>query len=123
MKFCPKCGNAVPDESSFCPKCGSNLPETTSYSSAYQQPKPACPPTYLALSILVTLLCCLPFGIVGIIKSASVSKEYAAGNYEAAKAASGQAKTWSIVGICCGLVGIVLYTILMICGALSGLAY
>lgn len=89
MKYCPKCGTAVPEEASFCPKCGTNFPDAaapTPLSQNYQQPSvPPCPPTYLALSIIVTVLCCLPFGIVGIIKSSNVSKEYAAGNYAEAK--------------------------------------
>lgn len=85
MKYCPKCGTAVPEEASFCPKCGTNFPDAaapTPLSQNYQQPSvPPCPPTYLALSIIVTALCCLPFGIVGIVKSSSVSREYAIGNY------------------------------------------
>ena len=95
MKYCPKCGTAVPEEASFCPKCGTNFPDAaapTPLSQNYQQPPmEPCPPTYLALSIIVTVLCCLPFGIVGIIKSSNVSKEYAAGNYAKAKDASKQA--------------------------------
>lgn len=95
MKYCPKCGTAVREEASFCPKCGTNFPDAaapTPLSQNYQQPSvPPCPPTYLALSIIVTALCCLPFGIVGIIKSSNVSKEYAAGNYAEAKDASEQA--------------------------------
>ena len=83
---------------------------------------PPCPPTYLALSIIVTVLCCLPFGIVGIVKSSNVSKEYAAGNYAGAKDASKQAKTWSIIGLCCGLFWIILYIILLACGVMAGLA-
>lgn len=27
MKYCPKCGTAVPEEASFCPKCGTNFPD------------------------------------------------------------------------------------------------
>ena len=119
MKYCPKCGTAVPDEASFCPKCGTNIPDAavpTPLSQNYQQQSvPPCPPTYLALSIIVTVLCCLPFGIVGIVKSSSVSKEYAAGNYAGAQEASKQAKTWSIVGICCGLFWVIIYIILMAC--------
>ena len=95
----------------------------TPLSQNYQQPSvPPCPPTYLALSIIVTVLCCLPFGIVGIIKSSNVSKEYAAGNYAGAKDASKQAKTWSIIGLCCGLFWIILYIILLACGFMASLA-
>lgn len=27
MKFCPKCGNELPDEANFCPKCGAKQPD------------------------------------------------------------------------------------------------
>ncbi len=125
MKYCPKCGSPVSDEASFCPKCGTNIPNAatqTPLAQNYQQTMPPCPPTYLALSIIVTVLCCLPFGIVGIIKSSSVSKEYAGGNYAAAQEASKQAKTWSIVGLCCGLFWVIIYIILMACGVMAELA-
>ncbi len=126
MKYCPKCGTPVPNEASFCPKCGANIPEagtSAPMSQNYQQPSaPPCPPTYLALSIIVTVFCCLPFGIVGIVKSCNVSKEYAVGNYASAQQASKQAKTWSIVGICCGLFWVIIYIILMACGVMAGLA-
>ena len=76
-----------------------------------------------ALSIIVTVLCCLPFGIVGIVKSSSVSREYAIGNYAAAQDASNQAKKWSIIGICCSVaIWIILYIILLACGFMAGLA-
>lgn len=125
MKYCPKCGNAVSDTASFCPRCGTNIPEVNYYSQqatygqSTQQP---CPPTYLALSIIVTVLCCLPFGIVGIVKSSNVSKEYAVGNYYEAQKASRQAQTWSIVGICCGLLWLIIYSILVFCGVIAGIA-
>ena len=123
MKYCPKCGSTVPEEASFCPKCGTNIPNSanqTPLSPNYQQsPVPPCPPTYLALSIIVTVLCCLPFGIVGIIKSSNVSKEYAVGNYAGAQEASKQAKTWSIVGICSSIVVWVLYILFFVILGLS----
>lgn len=123
LTYCPKCGNAVPERTAFCPKCGTNVQDATvQQTQNYQQPMPPCPPTYLALSIIVTVLCCLPFGIVGIIKSSSVSKEYAVGNYSGALGASKQAKTWSIAGLCCGLLWIIIYIILTVCGVLVGLA-
>ena len=134
MKFCPKCGNAVPDNASFCPKCGTNIPDTDSGTTPAQDPTPApqtftpqqppmepCPPTYLALSIIVTALCCLPFGIVGIVKSSSVSREYAIGNYAAAKDASNQAKKWSIIGICCSVAIWILYLLFFVILGLASL--
>ena len=40
----------------------------------------APPDNKLVWSILVTIFCCLPFGIVAIIKSAEVNSKWAAGD-------------------------------------------
>lgn len=123
MNYCPNCGSPVQPESTFCPKCGSNIPKADSLPQNYQQTTHPYPPTYLALSIIVTVFCCLPFGIVGIVKSSNVSKEYAVGNYAGAQEASKQAKTWSIVGLCCGLLWVIVYIILLACGVLADLLF
>lgn len=68
-----------------------------------------CPKTYMAESILVTLFCCLPFGVIGIINASKVSSLYAAGNVELAQAASLEAKKWTKIGFICGLTVIALY--------------
>src|SRR3546814_12888831 len=47
-------------------------------------PPPARPKNWLVESILVTLFCCLPFGIVGIVYAASVHGKYDAGQYNEA---------------------------------------
>ena len=67
-----------------------------------------CPKTWMAESILVTIFCCLPFGIAGIVFAAKVSSLYAAGRYEEAEAASKTAGTWSKIGFFVGLVVIIL---------------
>ena len=66
------------------------------------------PKNYLVESILVTIFCCLIFGIIGIVNAAKVNSEYEAGNYEGALAASKQAKTWTLWGFLIGLAGVVL---------------
>lgn len=68
-----------------------------------------CPKTWMAESILVTVFCCLPFGIAGIVFASKVSSLYAAGNYEAALQASKDAGKWTKIGFIVGLVVIVLY--------------
>lgn len=60
-------------------------------------------PNYLAASILTTLFCCLPFGIVAIISSCKVDKWIALGDFEGAKAASKSAKKWIIWSIILGV--------------------
>lgn len=74
-----------------------------------------CPKTWMAESILVTVFCCLPFGIAGIVFASKVSSLYAAGNYEAALQASKDAGKWTEIGFIVGLVVIVLY--LLVYGA------
>ena len=74
-----------------------------------------CPKTWMAESILVTVFCCLPFGIAGIVFASKVSSLYAAGNYEAALQASEDAGKWTKIGFIVGLVVIVLY--LLVYGA------
>lgn len=72
---------------------------------------PPEPPTYLALSILCTLLCCLPFGIVAIIMSAGVSSAYNRGDYQTAKRKSDAARNWIIASAVCGVIGMALYLV------------
>ena len=66
------------------------------------------PKNYLVESILVTIFCCLIFGIIGIVNAAKVNSEYEAGKYEGALAASKQAKTWTLWGFIIGLAGVVI---------------
>lgn len=71
------------------------------------------PKTYLAESILVTIFCCLPFGIISIVNAASVSSAWASGNYDLAQSKSDAAKKWALVSLIVGLVGGILYGIFM----------
>lgn len=57
------------------------------------------PDSHLGLAIFTTLCCCLPLGIVAIIKSSKVSDYHAMKQYDAAIAASNEAKKWCIYGI------------------------
>ncbi len=63
---------------------------------------PERPPSYMWPSILATLCCFVPTGIVAIVKSASVQASYAGGDYERAKELSASAKTWLWVTFLCG---------------------
>ena len=86
--------------------------------SYYQQPQQAYipqPSSYLGLAILTTICCCLPLGIVAIIKGNKVNSLYAAKQYDAAIAASNEAKSWCIygivayfvIGLIIGLIGVI----------------
>ncbi|MEO5356972.1 MAG: CD225/dispanin family protein [Nitrospirae bacterium YQR-1] len=60
-------------------------------------------PNYLVYSILVTLFCCLPTGIVAIVYAAQVNGKIAAGDFQGAAVSSKNAKTWCWVSFGIGL--------------------
>lgn len=61
-------------------------------------------PNYLVQSILVTLCCCLPLGIVAIINAAKVNGLVSQGDMAGAREASDAAKKWSTMGFIIGLI-------------------
>ncbi|WP_204808604.1 CD225/dispanin family protein [Mycobacterium riyadhense] len=77
----------------------------------YGQPEPD---NYLVWAILVTVLCCLPFGIVSIVYSTKVSGLWAQGRYAEAQAASASAKKWAIIGAIVGAIVAVIIGIIYI---------
>lgn len=83
------------------------------------QPQGAQPSTNLVYAILVTLFCCLPFGIVSIVKASQVNGLWAQGQYDAAQASSAAAKKWAIWGLIAGIVVFVIYGILIAVGAVN----
>jgi hypothetical protein len=64
---------------------------------------------YLVWSILTTLLCCLPAGVVAIVYSSQVSAKLAAGDYAGAVDSSNKARTWCIVGAAAGVLSWIVY--------------
>lgn len=81
-------------------------------------PKPS---NYLVMAILVTLLCCLPAGVVAIIYAAQVDGKWNAGDYAGAEASSKNAKLWSLVSLGVGLVGILAYVgFMLVAGVAAG---
>lgn len=72
---------------------------------------PAPPKNWLAESILVTIFCCLPFGIVGIVNASQVNSRFASGDYEGALSASREAGKWTKLGFWIGMGLIALYII------------
>lgn len=65
--------------------------------TTYEQPAPPpMPDNYLALAILSTIFCCLPFGVVSIVYAAQVESLYLQGRYEEAVDKSNKAFKWAI---------------------------
>jgi predicted secreted protein len=89
-------------------------PPPPGFSSAPGYGMPPKPSNYLVWSILTTLFCCLPLGIVAIIQSTKVDSLYSAGQYAAADAASRAAKKWILWGVVAAAVLTVLYIVLVV---------
>ena len=99
---------------------GYNQPYNQGYNQGYGQPQTP-PDNGMVWAILTTLFCCLPFGIVAIIKASSVNGLWMSGNYDAALNAAKSSKNWSLAAACSGLVVLVIYFMLFIFGIAAGL--
>ncbi|HTL06650.1 MAG TPA: CD225/dispanin family protein [Chitinophagaceae bacterium] len=79
------------------------------------------PKNWLVESILVTLFCCLPFGIAGIIFASQVNTKWAANDVNGAMQASRDAAKWTKIGFFVGIGVIVLYFIAVFALGFGGL--
>lgn len=70
----------------------------------YQKP----PKSWLVESIMVTLFCCLPFGIAGIVNAAKVESQFYAGDTYGALRASQEAGKWTKIGFWIGVAQIII---------------
>lgn len=100
--FCNKCGTPLPEGATRCPRCG------VIASPGKRAPQEEIP-TYLLRSILVTIFCCLPLGIVGIVYASKVSSLITSGRIDEARAASESAWVWSLWGLILGLISGILW--------------
>ena len=96
--YCRKCGASNSDAAATCHSCGDALqPVATS----------APPPkisNYLVLSIVVTVLCCMPLGIPAIVHAAQVNARAQLGDVAGAQIYSRKARMWAFWGLGIGLV-------------------
>ena len=60
---------------------------------------PQLPANNLLGSILVTLLCCLPFGIVAIVYGLQVKPRFKQGDYDGAQRASDMSEKWMYASV------------------------
>lgn len=74
------------------------------YQPQYQQPQYGVRPVqfkdYLTESILVTLFCCLPLGIVAIVYASQARSKMSVGDYAGAQKAAGTAKLFVTLSLC-----------------------
>ena len=105
--FCKKCGAQNEDNATACASCNEKLDQTVVMATAAEAaPKPQSQPqiqSHMVLAIIITLVCCIPFGIPAIVYAAQVSGKVAAGNIEGALESSRKAKMWCWIGFWSGL--------------------
>lgn len=77
------------------------------------QSPPPRPSSYLVWSVLATLFCCMPLGVVSIVYAAQVEGAYLSGDYERSCALSSKAKSWAIYSCVVGVAPILIYILLL----------
>ena len=82
---------------------------------------PIRPKNWLVESILVTILCCLPFGIVGIVNAAKVNSLYDQGKYDESIRSSANAKRWTMIGLIIGVVYLIFVIVMVSMGWFTGM--
>ena len=93
--YCGSCGAEREDDARFCKRCGTALKDPPTEEEAPADEPPPHVENYLVPAILVTIFCCLPFGIVSIVFAAQVNGRLEAGDIEGARRASASAKMWA----------------------------
>lgn len=83
--------------------------------AADEQPAPPpMPDNYLALAIISTIFCCLPFGVVSIVYAAQVESLYLQGRYEEAVDKSNKAFKWAIASAATIAAIMMLYVLILL---------
>lgn len=78
------------------------------------------PDNYLVWAILSTIFCCLPLGIVAIIKANKVDTLWTIGNHQEAFNASKDARNWTIATAISGLAVMLMYFLITFLAVLLG---
>ena len=124
--YCVSCGTENDDSANFCKSCGKAMDGMAPGARRFQAGSVEAPrhvPNYLVQAILVTIFCCMPFGIVSIVYAAQVNGKLATGDTAGALQSSQSAKTWAWVSLGVGLalsgIGLLVW-VLTIVGAVVG---
>ena len=111
---CPTCGLLNLASANYCSGCGGVISPGAGEFPRAGAGVPAQAPNYLVQAILVTIFCCLPFGIVSIVFAAQVNGKVEAGDYAGAIATSNKAKTWAWVSFGVGLAISLIYVAIFV---------
>lgn len=79
---------------------------------------PLKPNNWLWQSILATLLCCIIFGVVGIVYASRVDSLYYRGMYAEAEQSAKKARMWTLLAVAGGVVYLIAWIIMMSTGVM-----
>lgn len=77
------------------------------------------PPNYLVWSILTTIFCCLPLGVVSIVFAAQVNTKWAQGDFAGAQDSSRKARQFAIWSAIGWAVIVAIYVVVIVIAAVS----
>ncbi|QFU92791.1 CD225/dispanin family protein [Amycolatopsis sp. YIM 10] len=92
-------------------------PPPGGYGYGYGPPPPNYgppPENHLVWAILTTIMCCLPLGVVAIVKSNQVNTLWLSGHFEAAHKAADEAKKWAMWSALSVVILFVLYILIFV---------
>ena len=129
--YCKRCGAKNEETNHVCRRCGAllgdfapppekpqglefeSLPQTVynpkNFPAPHPSPYPEAMRTYLVPAILVTLFCCIPFGIPAIVHASIARSKFAEGDFDEGAARAKKARFWVWMGFGSGLAFLVLY--------------
>lgn len=110
--YCKNCGNEISDAAVVCPKCGVSVANKPVAAGAQVA-------NHMVGAILCTLFCCLPCGIVAIVKASQVNTKLAQGDVAGAENAARSAKTWILVAVILGVIVIFANILIQVIAALA----
>lgn len=101
--------DTLPDNSD-----NSDYSDSSDNSDYSENPRPAtpCPPTYLGWTVFLTVCCCSPLSLAGLIASFCVSSFYNSGRIDKARKASEVAAWLIMVSIALGILPVMFMSML-----------
>ena len=105
---CSNCGALNDRGESFCWACNTSLMPGMGGGNVTH----GHVPNHLVWAILVTIFCCIPFGIVSIVYASQVNGKLSMGDFEGARDASEKAKIWAWVSFGTSLVVVPIWMLL-----------
>ena len=117
--FCTKCGKSIPENASFCPNCAApvNVQDRQQPAAPQQTATPRQPvevTDWLIPSILSTMLCCVPLGVVSIVFAAQANSLAGQGKYEDARKAADKAKLFFFLAVGLWVLAVALYILVYV---------